>query len=87
VLGVRVFEGLPVARHFSGQRLREERTAAGISTEQLALAINRSAYSVQEYERGRVRPPVNVLSRIASVLGCTVDDLLDDEAAELRGAA
>jgi len=76
-----------MTRHFSGQRLRQERTAAGISIERLALAIDRSAYSVQEYERGRVRPPVNVLSRIASVLGCTVDALLDDEDAELRGAA
>ncbi|MDW8807743.1 helix-turn-helix transcriptional regulator [Streptomyces scabiei] len=70
-----------MARSFSGQRLRESRKAAGVSVERLALTIGRSAYSIQEYQRGRVTPPVHVIAAIADTLGCTVDDLLDEEAA------
>jgi transcriptional regulator with XRE-family HTH domain len=70
-----------MARHFSGRRLREARIASGLSTERLALTISRSAYSIHEYERGRVTPPVDVLAAIADTVGCTVDGLLDEEAA------
>lgn len=65
-------------REFSGRRLREARIAAGISPEQLAVELRRSAHSVQEYERGRVIPPVNVLVTAASLLGCSLDDLIVD---------
>ncbi|MFJ3635236.1 helix-turn-helix domain-containing protein [Streptomyces sp. NPDC090112] len=70
-----------MARHFSGRRLRESRKAAGISIELLALAITRSAYSVLEYERGRVTPPVTVIAAMADVLGRPIDDLLSEEEA------
>lgn len=69
-----------MARSFSGRRLRETRIAAGISPERLALEIERSAYSVHEYERGRVHPPLDVLCRLAGVLQCGVEDLLIEEA-------
>ena len=65
-------------RCYSGQRLRELRIAAGHSPESLALNIGRSVYSIHEYERGRVQPPVSVLARIAAVLGGTLDDFLID---------
>jgi transcriptional regulator with XRE-family HTH domain len=71
-----------MARSFSGQRLRETRKAAGTSIEQLAITIGRSAYSIQEYQRGRVTPPVHVIAAIADTLGCTVDDLLTEEVAD-----
>ncbi len=70
-----------MARHFSGQRLRDIRKAAGISTEQLAISIGRSAYSIHEYQRGRVTPPTGIIVAIADTLGCTIDDLLTEEAA------
>ena len=70
-----------MARHFSGRRLRASRKAAGVSIELLAVTITRSAYSIQEYERGRVTPPIDVLAAIADTLGCTVEDLLEEEAA------
>ncbi len=54
-----------MARMFSGRRLREVRVAAGVPTERLALDLGRSSYSIHEYERGRVLPPVNVLSQAA----------------------
>ncbi|MEV3988250.1 helix-turn-helix transcriptional regulator [Streptomyces sp. NPDC049837] len=68
-----------MARYFSGRRLRESRKAAGISIERLAISIDRSAYSIQEYERGRVTPPTTVLAAIADALGRQVDDLLVEE--------
>lgn len=70
-----------MARHFSGQRLRETRKAAGISIERLAVTIGRSAYSIQEYERGRVTPPINVIADIADTIGRPIDDLLTEEVA------
>lgn len=70
-----------MARYFSGRRLREARTLAGISPEQLAISVGRSAYSIHEYELGRVTPPINVLASIADTLGRPVDDLLTEEEA------
>lgn len=70
-----------MARSFSGQRLRETRKAAGVSVEQLALTIGRTAYSIHEYQRGRVTPPTSIIVAIADTLGCKVDDLLGEEAA------
>lgn len=69
-----------MARMFSGQRLREVRLAAGQSPERLALNIERSVYSVHEYERGRARPSANVLGALADALACPVDALFADEA-------
>ncbi|MEU0660267.1 helix-turn-helix domain-containing protein [Streptomyces lavendulocolor] len=68
-----------MARNFSGRRLREARKSAGISAEQLAINVGRSAYSIHEYELGRVTPGVTVLIAIADALGRPVDDLLTEE--------
>jgi transcriptional regulator with XRE-family HTH domain len=70
-----------MARYFSGPRLREARKSAGLSPEQLAVNIGRSFYSVREWELGRVTPSVATLAAIADTVGCTVDDLLTEEAA------
>jgi transcriptional regulator with XRE-family HTH domain len=71
-----------MARIFSGPRLREARKSAGLSVEQLAISVCRSAYSVHEYQRGRVTPSVATLAALADTLGCTVDDLLTEETAD-----
>jgi transcriptional regulator with XRE-family HTH domain len=75
-----------MARHFSGRRLRETRKAAGISIAQLAIGVDRSVYSIQEYENGRVTPSTSVLLAIADILGLRVDDLFE-EAAEAANVA
>jgi transcriptional regulator with XRE-family HTH domain len=62
-----------VARHFSGQRLRDARIAAGLKPEQLAILIDRSVWSVHEYERGRAFPSVGVLAALSVALHCSVD--------------
>ncbi|GAA1819368.1 helix-turn-helix transcriptional regulator [Actinomadura chokoriensis] len=66
-----------MARHFSGRRLRTLRTAANITPDGLADMVGRSAFSVREYERGRVIPSVDVLARLADTLGCATDDLFE----------
>ncbi|MFM9790145.1 helix-turn-helix transcriptional regulator [Streptomyces turgidiscabies] len=70
-----------MARHFSGQLLRETRKAAGISIARLAIGVDRSVYTIQEYERGRATPSVPTLVAMADALGRPVDDLLVEEEA------
>lgn len=76
-----------MARHVSGRRLREARKSAGVSAEQLAINVGRSAYSIHEYELGRVTPGTAVLIAIADTLGRPIDDLLDEDSEETADAA
>lgn len=63
-----------------GSRLRAARTNAGVSVEQLALTVGRTAYSIHAYERGISEPPLHVLLAIADEVGVTVDELTRPEA-------
>lgn len=63
-----------MSRTFSGPRLRERRLAAGLKPEHVAVGIDRSYYSVREYELGRVTPPADTLGKLADLFGCQVDD-------------
>jgi transcriptional regulator with XRE-family HTH domain len=80
LLGARVFQGVTAVRTFSGARLRQQRIAASLKPEQLALAIDRSVYAVHEYERGRANPSADVLGALADTLDCPVDAFYTDEA-------
>lgn len=66
-----------MARMFSGRRARDRRDAAGVPVELAALTVQRSAYSVHEYEMGRVTPPTPVLAQLADLYGCTIDDFFE----------
>lgn len=68
-------------RQFSGRRCREARLAAGLKPEQLALCIDRSVYSVHQYERNSQVPSATVLAAIADTLNITMDSLLVDREA------
>lgn len=68
-----------MARTFSGPRLRDARIAAGLSPEQLAIAVGRSVHSIQSYQIGRVSPPLHVLSLLAQALDVDVTDLFERE--------
>lgn len=63
---------------FLGDRLLAARTASQLSREQVAVAIGKSWASVRAYELGAATPPLDVLSELASVLGVTVGDLVDE---------
>jgi len=67
-----------MARNFDGRRLRQCRLDAGWSRELLALTVERSYYSVCEYELGRVVPPAAVIARLADALDLSIDALFDD---------
>jgi transcriptional regulator with XRE-family HTH domain len=75
-----------VPRYFSGQQLRETRIAKGLKPEALALRVDRSVYSIHEYERGRAFPSVPVLGALAMVLGCSIDSLFTTDEALSRAA-
>ena len=65
-------------RRFSGARCRQKRSDAGVRAETVAIAINRSYYSVLEYERGRVIPSLSTAIGLADFYDCPVDDLLEE---------
>lgn len=60
----------------TGDRIRDLRTAAGLSQEQLAELASLNRVTVAKYEAGRVEPGAQALSRIADALEVSVDVLL-----------
>jgi DNA-binding XRE family transcriptional regulator len=68
-----------MARQFSPHQLRQRRRAAGLSREQVAVAIGRSYWTVAAYEVGRATPPIPVALKLTAMLGCELSDLLDVE--------
>lgn len=67
-----------MSRFPSGPRLRQARIAAGLSVEQIAITVGKSAHTIQGYELGRIEPPLHVLSTIADTYGCALGDILTE---------
>ena len=63
---------------------RSARLAAGLSLAKAAEAIGVTPTAVYYWESGQYMPRATLLVRIATLYGCTVDDLLsgNEEAAE-----
>jgi ribosome-binding protein aMBF1 (putative translation factor) len=59
----------PKAERFNLVNMREIRKERGLSTKAVAEAIQRNASTVSEYERGVHRPTIEIVDRIAEVLG------------------
>ena len=51
--------------------------AASMTQEQMATALGCSQKDVSGWERGVHSPRVDVLIKMADVLGCRIDDLID----------
>ena len=60
-----------------GSRLRELRTAVGMTQAQLAKEINLSKANVSKYEADIVQPNLNTLAAISLLFNVSVDYLLD----------
>ena len=60
----------------TGEKIRELRTAANLSQEQLAEIASLNRVTIAKYETGRVEPGAQALSRIADALGVSADILL-----------
>jgi transcriptional regulator with XRE-family HTH domain len=58
-----------------GRRLREARTARGISLREMARRIKVSPSFVSQVERGKANPSVGTLYAFVSELGVSLDDL------------
>jgi transcriptional regulator with XRE-family HTH domain len=64
----------------NGVRLRELRERKGWSQAQLATLAGVSQQSESDHERGRAEPDLATLRAYARSLGCTVDELLTEDA-------
>lgn len=69
-----------------GRRVREFRLRKGMKLEHLAAAIDRAPSQVSAIENGKREPSLPVLRALAQALGCTVDELLSEEAPSERAA-
>ncbi|MGN1073705.1 MAG: helix-turn-helix domain-containing protein [Eubacteriales bacterium] len=63
-----------------GEIIKKKRIAAGLTQEQLASQIPCNRASIAQYELGIKTPGIGIVSRIADVFGCTVDELLRRDA-------
>jgi transcriptional regulator with XRE-family HTH domain/quercetin dioxygenase-like cupin family protein len=61
-----------------GRRLREARTARGMSLREMARRIRVSPSFVSQVERGQANPSVGTLYAFASELGASLDELTGD---------
>jgi transcriptional regulator with XRE-family HTH domain len=59
-----------------GDRLREARTAAGMTQEQLGFALGVTKASISAWENGRETPSFRVLPELRSALRLSLDELI-----------
>jgi len=59
--------------------IRRLRKKCGLSVKALASAVGVTAMSIYRYEQGRRMPDVDVAAKIATALGCTIEQLLETE--------
>jgi transcriptional regulator with XRE-family HTH domain len=71
-------EHAAVVRRF-GERLRQLRTQAGFTQEQLAEKAQVTSSYVGRLERGGAAPGIDLVERLAKALGVKVADLLPEE--------
>ncbi len=63
-------------------KLNKIRKTKMISQKDLAQAVGVTVPAVSSWEKGRYKPRLENLKRAASFLGCTIDELLEDEKRE-----
>lgn len=61
------------------KKIRELRSERGMTQKELARRLGVSPSTVGMYEQGRRSPDHTVLTRLASVLDCSTDELLETE--------
>jgi transcriptional regulator with XRE-family HTH domain len=74
----------PLTR-FDYETSRQLREAAGLSREEVALAVGRSNQTIAAWETGRTRPPIPQVRGLCEVYGCDESALIKaDTVAEQR---
>ncbi len=56
-------------------QLKEQRTAAGLTQQDLARTAGVSRQSIISIERGRYTPSLPLALKLAAIFGCTVEEL------------
>ncbi|WP_394554493.1 helix-turn-helix domain-containing protein [Agromyces sp. MMS24-JH15] len=69
-----------------GRRIRDRRTARGLTLGELAAAIDRAPSQVSAIENGKREPRLSMLRTIALALGTSADELLRPDAPSERAA-
>ena len=62
-----------------GEKLKEARQNAKLSQEELSIKLNVSRSAVAKWETDKGMPDIQNLKSISSVLGVSIDYLLDDD--------
>jgi hypothetical protein len=65
------------APRFSGELLRRRRLELNIRPEVVAAGSGRSLWGYLSYEKGLNDPPTNVTAKIARILSCDINDLME----------
>ena len=62
--------------------LKQKRLELGLTQQQIADAMGTGRTTVAMWEAGASMPPVPKLQKLAKVLGCSMDDLLDEKSSQ-----
>ncbi len=62
-----------------GTRLKDLRKRKNITQSQLAEHLNLTQGAIAQWENGTTNPSIELLPKLASILSCTVDELLGIE--------
>ena len=65
--------------------IKTARITAGLSQETLAIKLQIDRSTVAKWETGKSLPRAEILPKIASILNCTVDELLRGDGGEANG--
>lgn len=58
------------------KKLIKYRKAAKLSQSDVAKKLDCTASAVNQYEKGKRQPSVDVLVKLAKIYGCTINDLV-----------
>lgn len=62
-----------------GEQIKKKRIEAGLTQEQVAIALGyHSASAISMWESGHRKPPADKLLDLAKLYGCTVDAILKE---------
>lgn len=70
-----------------GEKIRELRTAAGLTQDELAAKLLVTRTAVSKWETGKGWPGVDSLKLIADEFGCTIDSLISAEDVQVKREA
>ena len=62
-----------------GQKLKEKRTALGLSQEDLAKAVGVSRQTVSSWENNRSYPDIGSILKLSDLYGASLDELLKED--------